>query len=125
MNLEPGLPGEAWSEATKEEIIMKYICTGIIIIMMLAAVPGFAASEKGAKYPAMVEPDSMGEGIIERITDDGKIIINDTLLTFASSPMLEYENGDYLSRSSLKKGNEVLYHVNSRLEIILLVVRKK
>ena len=104
---------------------MKYICTGLIIIMMLVAVPGFAASGKDTNYPAMVEPNSMGEGIIERIAEDGKIVINDTLLTFSSSPMLQYENGDYLSRSSLKKGNEVLYHVNSKLEIILLVLRKK
>ncbi|MDY6790174.1 MAG: hypothetical protein SWH54_02790 [Thermodesulfobacteriota bacterium] len=104
---------------------MKYICTGLIIIMMLAVAPGFAASEKDTKYPAMVEPNTMGEGIIQKIAGDGKIIINDTLLTFSSSPMLQYENGDYLSRSSLKKGNKVLYHVNSKLEIILLVVRKK
>jgi len=104
---------------------MKYICTGLIIIMMLAAVQGFAASEKDTSYPAMVEPNSMGEGIIDRIAEDGKIVINDTLLTFSSSPKLQYENGDYLSRSSLKKGNKVLYHVNSRLEIILLVLRKK
>ena len=94
--------------------------------MMLAIVPGMALSaEKGKNYPAMVEPNSMGEGIIQRIAEDGKIVINDTLLTFASSPMLKYENGDYLSRSSLKKGYEVLYHVNSNFEIILLVVRKK
>jgi len=104
---------------------MKYICTGLIIIMMLAAVPGFATSKKDAKYSAMVEPNSMGEGIIEKITQDGKLVINDTLLTFSSSPMLQDENGDYFSKSRLKKGNKVLYHVNSKLEIILLVLRKK
>ena len=119
--------GETWSEATndKEVISMKYICTGLIIMMMLAAVPGFAASGKDTNYPPMVEPDSMGEGIIQRIAEDGKIVINDTLLTFSRYPMLQDENGDYLSRSRLKKGNEVLYHVNSRLEIIFLVLRKK
>jgi len=104
---------------------MKYICTGLIIIMMLATVPGFAASKKDTKYPAMVEPNSMGEGIIQKITQDGKLVINDTLLTFASSPMLQDENGDYLSKSRLKKGNKVLYHVNSKFEIILLVLKKK
>lgn len=103
---------------------MKYICTGLIIIM-LAAVPGFAASEKGNNYPPVVEPDSSGEGVIERITEDGKIIINDTLLTFSSSATLQYETGGSLSKSSLKEGNEVLYRVNSRLEIILLIVSKK
>ena len=104
---------------------MKYICSGLLIIMLLAVAPGLAASEKGNNYPPVVEPDSSGEGVIERIAEDGKIVINDTLLTFASSPMLQYENGDYLSRSRLKKGDEVLYHVNSKLEIILLIVNKK
>lgn len=105
---------------------MKYICTGLIIIMMLAVVPGMALSaDKGKNYPAMVEPNSMGEGIIERIAEDGKIVINDTLLTFASSPMLKDEKGNYMSRSSLKKGYEVFYHVNSMYEIILLIVTKK
>ena len=104
---------------------MKYICAGLIIIMMLVVAPGFAVSEKGNKYPPVVEPDSTGDGVIERITEDGRIIINDTLLTFSRFAKLQYENGELLSKSSLKEGNTVIYLVNSRLEIIHLVVDKK
>jgi len=104
---------------------MKYICTGLKIVMMLVVAPGFAVSEKGNKYPPVVEPNSSGEGVIERITEDGRIIINDTLLTFSLSAKLQYETGGSLSKSSLKEGNEVLYRVNSKLEIIHLIVDKK
>ena len=104
---------------------MKYICAGLIIVMMLVVAPGFAVSEKGNNYPPVVEPDSSGEGVIERIAEDGKIIINDTLLTFSRSATLQYENGESLSKSSLKEGNEVHYRVNSKLEILLLIVDKK
>ncbi len=104
---------------------MKYICAGLIIVMMLVVAPGFAVSEKGNNYSPVVEPDSSGEGVIERIAEDGKIIINDTLLTFSSSATLQYETGESLSKSSLKEGNEVLYRVNSKLEILLLIVDKK
>ncbi len=39
--------------------------------------------------------------------------------------ILHSEDGEYLFESSLKVGDVVLYHVNFRLEIVLLTVIKE
>jgi hypothetical protein len=86
--------------------------------MPVAAVSG---KNVGVNSTPIVEPDSIGEGTIETITADG-IVIKDTLVTLSDSSILQSEDGDYLFESSLKVGDVVLYHVNSRLEIVLLTL---
>lgn len=102
---------------------MKPICTTLLVIVLLTAMPVAAVYGKnaGVNSTSIVEPDSIGEGTIESITADG-IVIKDTLVTLSDSSILQSEDGDYLFESSLKVGDVVLYHVNFRLEIVLLTV---
>lgn len=105
---------------------MKPICTTLFVIVLLAAMPvaSVAGKNAGVNRTPIVEPDSIGEGTIETITADG-IVIKDTLVTLSDTSILQSEDGGYLFESSLKVGDVVLYHVNSRLEIVLLTVIKE
>ena len=106
--------------------MMKPIGTTLIVIVLLTAMPFVAVSGKNTRVISthIVEPDSIGEGTIETITADG-IVIKDTLVTLSDTSILQSEDGGYLFESSLKVGDVVLYHVNSRLEIVHLTVIKE
>ena len=105
---------------------MKPICTTLFVIVLLTVMPVATVSGQnaGVNSTHIVEPDSIGEGRIETITADG-IVIKDTLVTLSDSSILRSKDGGHLLESNLKVGDVVLYHVNSRLEIMHITVIKE
>lgn len=97
---------------------MKRLC--IILVLLLMVIPATAiVASSTDQASATVQPDEIGEGLIQKLTDT-EIVVNDTTMRFPDSVNVKSENGGTLSRSSLHVGDKVFYHADSNRVIFFI-----